>query len=108
MSIAGTACQSQLQGVRVAEEAADEAADRQKECFAQSSLEAVQQPMPASHIPTKVKYEIIHITSVHVIPSYKKIYAHGLHFQALQLRPPLCNQLWCPATSLVSGVCFAP
>ena len=44
--------------------AADEEADQQKQCFAQSSMEAVPQPMPASQAPTKVRYKIIHITCV--------------------------------------------
>lgn len=56
---AGPNRQSQLQPVHGAEEVASQAvaeeADQRQECFAQSSMEAVPQPVLASHIPVRVR-----------------------------------------------------
>ena len=58
---------------RATNTATDGEADQQRECFAQSSVEAVPQPMPAFRISTKVRYKMIHSSCVALVPSSNSI-----------------------------------
>ena len=58
-------------GGQAAATAATQGPDRHTECFAQPSMEAVPQPMPASAVPTKVSCTANHYIHVHVhVTSY--------------------------------------
>lgn len=64
-------------GGQAAASAAAQGPDGDTNCFAQPSMEVVAQPLPAAHLPTKVRCRAIHNTHAPLQSTVHNIYMHA-------------------------------